>query len=718
MSEINDKKQAADAPDTEGQARDAEPSGAAGEAAGGDVTQRAATSPPPPQGPALKKIAVVSATVLVSLWIGTVWGGRFASGTGRMWGALTGGGQPHETSQASVGEDGHVHGGGGSAQPANTQYYTCGMHPWIILPKPGNCPVCTMALTPIDPAKFTGEVSIDPSMVQNIGVRIDPVRTGPLVKTIRTVGTIDYDETRVRDVNIKVSGWIEKLHVDYLGSEVKQGQPLFDLYSPELYAAQEEYLLAWRNRDKIGADFVPDAAKGARDLLEAVRTKLEYYDITDAQTQALQERGEPVKAMTLLSPHTGVVTAKHANEGMRVNPGMQVYRIADLSKVWVMVTLYEYQLPFVSVGQRAVMSLPYVPGQTFEGRVLYIYPYLEKQTRQVTVRLEFDNPTSLLKPGMYVNVELKSTLSREATLVSRSAVIDTGERQVAFASLGEGRFEPRDVQIGVETDDGMVQVLSGLKPGEMVVVSGQFLIDSEAKIRDAMAKMVRGNLASEQKVMVAVEGVSELSSVSPAVAGLLGDAFDAYFLIGNALAHDTVLGIREPARELAEILDTLLKIELKEDPHFWHKHTEAATILGSALEMMGVDDLETTRLLYAKLSVAFIELAKATGVPPAYGKHVQVLHCPMYHEGQGGGAWLAPMGEVRNPFFGRTMPGCFDKRVALPVTGGQTAIQAPAAQPATTQPNATQPASPASMASPHAPPTAGPGLPLSTEEGE
>jgi len=661
-------------------------------------------SPTPPRGPSLKMIGVIGVTVLVSLWIGTVWGGRFTSGVGRLWGAMTGGQhEQHDMAGASVGSGGHQHGGGGSG-PKSTQYYTCGMHPWIILPKSGNCPICTMQLTPVDPAMFTGKVSIDPSVVQNIGVRIDPVRTGPLVKTIRTVGTIDYDETAVRDVNIKINGWIEKLYVDYLGAEVKQGEPLFDLYSPELYAAQEEYLLAWRNRDKIGADFVPDAAKGAQSLLEATRTKLEYYDITDAQTQALQERDKPVKSMTLLSPYTGVVIAKHANEGMKVNPGMQVYRIADLAKVWVMVTLYEYQLPYVSVGQRAVMSLPYIPGQTFEGRVIYIYPYLEKQTRQVTVRLEFDNPTLLLKPGMYANVQLKSTLARQATLAPRSAVIDTGERQVAFASLGEGRFEPRDVQLGVETDDGMVQVLDGLKPGEMVVVSGQFLIDSEAKIRDAMAKMVKGNLASEQKVMAVVEGASELTSMPESMAKLLATAFDAYFSISDALAEDTVLGIEKSTRQLAQTIDGLLKIKLNENPHFWHQHEEVATIRGRALEMVDTQDLETARLLYADLSIAMTKLVKATGVPPSYPKHVQELRCPMYREGQGGSTWLAPMGEVRNPFYGRTMPGCFDKRIALPVTGNK----APA-----TQPSATQPSPPATTQH-----SAGLDQPLSAEEGE
>ena len=216
---------------------------------------------------------------------------------------------------------------------------------------------------------------------------------------------------------------------------------------------------------------------------------------------------------------------------------MQVYRIADLSKVWVLVTVYEYQLPYVKEGQDAVMTLPYVPGVKFEGKVVYVYPYLDKKTREAQVRLEFDNSDGLLKPGMYANVELRNTLAAVKTLVPRSAVIDTGARQVAFVSQGEGRFEPRNVETGVSTDDGNVEVLSGLKPGEMVVTSGQFLLDSEANTREALAKMVTGEPAAEQKAEEEQKGAGELTALPELLAAELSKALDEYFVIQDALAR-------------------------------------------------------------------------------------------------------------------------------------------------------------------------------------
>ena len=370
-------------------------------------------------------------------------------------------------------DDGHDH------DAASTQYYTCGMHPWIILPKEGDCPICFMKLTPLDPAKFTGEIAIDPIIVQNMGVRTAPVTTGPLVQSINTVGTVDYNETLVRDINIKIAGWIEKLHIDYLGAKVKRGQTLFDLYAPELYAAQEEYLIAYR-------------ANASKDnpLLESARTRLSYYDITDEQIAQLQKDAKPSKTLAIKSPYEGVVIAKHANEGMKVDTGMQVYRIADLSKIWVIVTLYEYQLPYIKMHNKAAMSLPYIPGHTFEGSVVYIYPYLDKKTREVQVRLEFDNPDGLLKPGMFANVTLQNRLPNERTLAPREAIIDTGQRKVAFVSLGNGRFEPRDIVTGIQTENDRIEIRQGLTPGEEVVTSGQFLLDSEAKIRAAIARMM------------------------------------------------------------------------------------------------------------------------------------------------------------------------------------------------------------------------------------
>lgn len=599
----------------------------------------------------------------ISAWLGMRFGGGVADAVRETTARVT-------SPTTSAGHD-HAAEAGGAESSGATQYYTCGMHPWVILPRPGDCPICHMKLTPLDPAKFTGQVSIDPVVVQNIGVRVEPVTEGPLVRSIRTVGTVEYDETRVRDVNTKIAGWIEELHVDFLGAPVEQGQPLFEVYSPALLQAQEEYLLAMRTQ----RDSVAERPGQPLDLVASARTKLELFDVIPEQIEALEDAGQPSRTMSVLSPHTGTVIAKHANEGMRVEPGMQVFRIADLSSVWVLVTLYESQLPFVTEGQKAVMSLPYIPGQTFEGRVVYIYPYVDTRTREVQVRLEFENPTGMLKPGMFTTVELQSTLKREAVLVPRAAVLATGTRNVAFVSLGEGKFEPRDVRLGVETGEGQVEVLDGLKPGELVVTSGQFLLDSESRVREALAKMIRGDLASEQAAEVATAGASELDSLPDSVADGLAEALRAYFTIGDRLAGDSHSGIADPARALADALDQVIGVPIPTDEHFWHRHTEAAVARGMALELVSASDLATAREMFADLSVALDKLVRATGVPPDLDVGVQSLHCPMFREGQGGALWLQPAGAVRNPFFGAMMLECFDRREALPVTGEQPAVE-------------------------------------------
>ncbi|MGD9691376.1 MAG: efflux RND transporter periplasmic adaptor subunit [Phycisphaerales bacterium] len=638
-------------------------SGAKPEPASSEQRQKAAPppSPRPPRAMPWWLLAAFVVVAIVAAWFGTKFGGRIASAGRDVAARVT-------RSTADAGHD-HTGAGGESGASAATQYYTCGMHPWVILPKPGDCPICHMKLTPLDPAKFTGQVSIDPVVVQSIGVRIDPVTEGPLTRAIRTVGTVEYDETRVRDVNTKVAGWIEKLHVDYVGAPVEQGQPLFEVYSPALFQAQEEYLLALRTQ-RPGSG---DRSGPTLDLVESARTKLELLDITPQQIEALAKAGEPSRTMTVLSPFTGVVIAKHANEGMKIDPGMQVFRLADLSRVWVLVTLYESQLPYVSEGQRAVMSLPYIPGQTFEGKVVYIYPYLDTRTREVQVRLEFENPTGLLKPGMFATVELQSTLKREAVLVPRAAVMSTGERSVAFVSLGEGKFEPRQVRMGVETGGGQVEVLDGLKPGELVVTSGQFLLDSESRVREALAKMIRGDLASEQAAQVAVAGGSELTVLPRPLSDGLSDALRAYFTIGERLSSDSARDLAEPARALAAAFDRAIGVPIPGHEHFWHQHTEAAVARGKALEIATAKDLPSARELFADLGVALDKLLRSTGVPPSFDTSVQSLHCPMFHEGQGGAIWLQPAGPVRNPFFGSTMLECFDRREALPSTGASPA---------------------------------------------
>jgi len=549
--------------------------------------------------------------------------------------------------------DSHEHG-------ASLQYWTCGMHPWVILPESGLCPICEMDLVPLDPKKFQGEIVIDPVIVQNMGVRVQDVTRGPLVKTIRTVGIVDYDEETVRDVNTKVSGWIENLYVDFLGAKVKKGEPLFSLYSPQLYSAQEDFLIAKKGgRGQAGLD-----------LLKSARTRLEYFDITPAQIEALVKRGKSQKALDVGSPYSGVVIAKHANEGMKIEPGMQVYRIADLSKVWVLVTIYEYQLPYVEKGQEAVMTLPYIPGKTFHGKVIYVYPYLDKKTREAQVRLEFDNADGILKPGMFTTVELRRQLAAEKTLVPRSAVIDTGVRQVAFVSLGEGKFEPRKVAIGVVTGDGKVEVLSGLKPGEKVVTSGQFLLDSEANMREALAKMVLGEPAAGQKAEVAAEGGPVLAALPEALEEDLVKALNGYFFIQNALADDTVGGLSDAAHALAAAIGDMQTATVPDKPDFWSQWADPlAVVTRESAAVATAADIASARLAFGNLSVAFRPVVVALGIPPRYESQVLVMHCPMFSKDQGGAVWLQTGEDVRNPYMGSAMLGCFDDRKAIPVTG-------------------------------------------------
>lgn len=566
----------------------------------------------------------------------------------------------------------HWFGSAQATQPANGQtqspvaYYTCGMHPWVILPKPGDCPICHMALVPLDASKFTGEVTISPVVSQNIGVRIAPAVVGPVSRSIRAVASVDYDERAVRDVNIKVAGWVEKLYVDYVGQAVQKGQNLFSIYSPDLYTAQEEYLNALRMQGVSAARAGGESRQMGTDLLSAARKRLENYDISEDQLKELVASGKASKTMTIRSPHTGTVVVKNVNEGMKVDSGLLLYRIADLSNVWLMVTLYEYQLPYVQMGQDVTVSLPYIPGQEFKGKITYIYPVLNPDLRQVKVRVEVPNAGMQLKPGMFANVELHSTFARERTLVPRESVIDTGERQVVFVSLGEGRFEPRKVKLGVEADGGMMEILDGVKPGEMVVVSGQFLLDSEARLREALAKMVKGRLAGEHPAAAVVVSADAANAIPKALARPMNDVLNAYFQIQNSLADDSVANIAAPARKIAQSIDAVTATALPGDEHFWHKHTETADIRARALELASAPAIAVSREKFADLSIALGKLLRSTGVPESLGKEVQEMHCPMYREGQGGIVWLQEAGEVRNPFFGKSMLNCADRKNSLP----------------------------------------------------
>jgi Cu(I)/Ag(I) efflux system membrane fusion protein len=323
-----------------------------------------------------------------------------------------------------------------------------------------------------------GAVQISPERQQLIGVKFGKVEEKSLNKVIRTVGRIDYDEKRLVTVSPKIGGWIEKLFVDFTGKYVKQGEQLLTIYSPELVSAQEEYLIALRTSKALGSHDT---------LLESARRRLKLWDISDEQIKALEERGQVAKTLTLHSPFSGFVLERMAFQGMNVIPGMALYKLADLSVVWLYADIYEYELPLIRLGQEAAIDLSYYPGETFRGKVIYIYPSLDPATRTAKVRFEFPNPHDKLKPEMFANVQLKIPLGTKLA-VPEGAIIDTGERQVAILDRGSGYFEPREVKLGTKVDNYYV-VLQGLKAGERVVTSANFLIDSESKFKESMGGM-------------------------------------------------------------------------------------------------------------------------------------------------------------------------------------------------------------------------------------
>jgi len=332
-----------------------------------------------------------------------------------------------------------------------------------------------------------GTVNISPERQQLIGVKIGTVERRHLEKVIRTTGRVDYDEKRLVTVSPKIGGWVEDLYVDFTGAYVKKGQPLLTIYSPELVSTQEEYLVALKAKEGFMKSPFPEVASSGAMLAESARRRLKLWDISDDQIKALEQSGQPQKTLTLHSPYEGFLLERMVYKGMNVMPGMALFKLADLSVVWIYADIYEYELPLIHLGQPASVKLSYLPAETFVGKVIYIYPSLDPKSRTAKVRLEFPNPKGRLKPEMYADVSLKMDLG-EKLAIPEGAVIDTGVRQVAFVDKGSGYFEPREVKLGVKVDQ-YYEVIGGLKPGERVVTSANFLIDSESSFKEAVGGM-------------------------------------------------------------------------------------------------------------------------------------------------------------------------------------------------------------------------------------
>ncbi len=374
------------------------------------------------------------------------------------------------------------------AHAPHRQLYTCGMHPQIIRDAPGTCPICNMELTPLA-AGSGGEdaamITINPAIVQNMGVRTATIGEGPLRRRIRAAATLQEPEPAHRDINLRVSGWIQRLYADTEGMHLEAGDPLFDLFSPELQVAIGEIIAARQAA-------TPGAHGAAQTLYDAARQKLELLGLGRAQVEELARLQRPPATVTFRSPLTAHLTEKRVYEGDAVQAGQLVLRLADRTRMWVDARVFEQDLALVAVGRPAVATLPVLPGERLAGTLSFIHPHLDPTTRTALVRMELPNPGMRLRQDMYATLEIEAELAPRALLAPRQAVIDTGSEQVVFLAHPGGRFEPRRVTLGASGDDGQVEILAGLAAGDTVVTTGQFLLDAESNFRAGLQRFLDG----------------------------------------------------------------------------------------------------------------------------------------------------------------------------------------------------------------------------------
>ena len=620
----------------------------------------------------------------------------------------------------------------GKPTDGKKQLWTCGMHPQVIQDHPGDCPICHMKLTPLvtgdagdsaaaalseksaaggearnvkywwdpmmnppyisdkpgkspmgmdlvpvyeDRAQSAGAaVVIDPAVVQNMGVRTAVVIEGPLQQTVRATAILAEPEPGRRDINLRVSGWIQTLYANIDGMAVKKGEPLFDLYSPELRLAIEELITARKSADRVGQDAGGSLAQTSAALIAAAELRLQTLGLTAEQIAELSGLEHAPAVVTFLSPIDGHVIEKAmVYNGSAVMAGQLVLRLADRSTMWFEARVPEGSIGRVREGQRAVARVNALPERTFEGEVVFVHPHLDEMTRTALVRMAMPNPDGVLRSAMYAIADIDVGSADPVMLIPREAVIDTGEKQLVFVSTGKGRFEPRNVTIGLSGEQGLVQVRSGLKAGESVVSSGQFLIDSESRLREAISKFLAGDSSGGAAAASAAKPPTPPTppapmAISPAAQERVDAIVSAYLALAESLGK-----VQKDA--------TPLKPEgLIAAVHALHGEvsgpdggggggggaTQLVSEAAKAAESLTDKPIDQQREAFKRVSAAVIALIDAMPPSRKVADLLFVLNCPMAKAD-----WLQRKADVANPYYADDMKDCGS--VVRPVGGAKGA---------------------------------------------
>ncbi len=569
-------------------------------------------------------------------------------------GAMIFGGGAPATHSENFGQD---------SAPA-VELWTCSMHPQIKLPKPGKCPICFMDLIPLSTGAQSDlgprQLKLSETAKKLAQIQTAPVVRGSATSSLRLLGKLAYDETRLAKITARVEGRIDELKVDFTGQSVRRGEAVASIYSPDLLSAQQELLQARATAEKLEQSESQVLRETAEANLKSAREKLRLWGFGDEQIDAVERSGRASDHLTITAPLTGIVVEKMVQEGQYVETGMPLYNVADLSRLWVLIEAYESDLAHLRVGDKLVFTTASYPGEKFDAKISFVSPVVDPMTRTALVRAAIDNTRGLLKPEMYVTAELKaSTTAADQLLIPATAPLLTGRRAVVYVEMPSTEgviYEGREVELGAKSGSYYV-VRSGLSEGEMVVTNGAFKLDSELQIQakpSMMAPEGQASPAAHDHGTSAKPAPTMTVSISRKAQEALTPVFDAYFEVQMALANDNLDASKAAAKKLGQANQAVEMGLFADDAHAaWMKAT--MTIAKEAGRLAAAESFETARDAFFFLSDAMIELHKQFG--HAEARNYYLTFCPMARDGKGA-YWLQTVDTVWNSFYGDQMLRC------------------------------------------------------------